>query len=580
MTCIDPTQTTRDDSATFRPRWRVAAAAARRRALVVALARVPALVRTSAHALALAFGLALTTTAQAQQSAAGSADAAETACAALSQEDFAAVPDAATRVTAARFVPASARQVAHCEVQAYVAPNVGFELRLPARDWNGKFAQVGCGGFCGGVFPTACDAVLGRGYACVATDMGHKSTALDAQWAYDNLQAEIDFAYRATHVVTLAGKAITERYFGRGPQRAYFLGCSTGGRQGMVEAQRFPWDYDGIVSGAPVINETGDGMALLWNVVSLHDQRGQPLLSARDLERVHSAAVAHCDLDDGVRDGLIGDPRRCTFDPATLVCAAGAAGDCLSRAQADAVRKVYAGPADSRGKPLYTGGALPGSELNWIDNYVARDGGRSTYHRFMTDLFRFMAFMPDPGPAWTLDQFDWDRDHRRLDLMESLYSGSNPDLRRYKARGGKLLAYQGWADQSVLPLNVIDYYETAEKTLGGRAATQEFFRLFMIPGMNHCVGGEGAHAVDYLSYLEDWVERGVAPDAMLAAHPKPDVASRPQYGARPPAPDEVAFTRPLYPYPLQPRYRGKGDIDAAASYLPRLPAGSKAPPRP
>jgi feruloyl esterase len=299
------------------------------------------------------------TPAQAQGAAAAAPVGIEAACAALPAADFAAIPDAATQVTAARLVPGSARQPAHCEVQAYVAPNIGFELRLPARDWNGKFAHVGCGGFCGGIFPTGCDAVLGRGYACVASDMGHKSTGLDAKWAYDNLQAEVDFAYRATHVVTLAGKAITARFFGQGPQRAYFLGCSTGGRQGMVEAQRFPWDYDGIVSGAPVINETGDGMALLWNVLSLHDRDGKPRLSGADLERVHAAAVARCDRDDGVEDGLIGDPRRCAFDPAELVCAAGASGDCLSTAQADAVRKVYTGPVDSKGRRLYTGGALP-----------------------------------------------------------------------------------------------------------------------------------------------------------------------------------------------------------------------------
>ena len=513
--------------------------------------------------------------AQVQAGAAASDAGIEAACAALPSEDFAAVPDAPTQVTAARFVPASPRQPAHCEVQAYVSPHIGFELRLPARDWNGKFAHVGCGGFCGVIFPTGCDAVLGRGYACVATDMGHKSTVLDAKWAYDNLQAEIDFAYRATHVVTLAGKAITERFFGKAPRRAYFVGCSTGGRQGMVEAQRFPWDYDGIVSGAPVINETGDGMALLWNVASTHDQDGKPLLSADDLKRVHEAAVARCDLDDGVRDGLIGDPRRCGFDPAELACAAGASGNCLTKVQADAVRKVYTGPVDSKGNMLYTGGALPGSELNWIGNYVASDGGRSTYYRFMTDLFRFMGFMPDPGPSWTIDQFDWDSDYRRLDLMESLYSGSNPDLRRFKARGGKLLAYQGWADQSVLPLNVVDYYETAEKTMGGRTATQEFFRLFMIPGMNHCVGGEGAYAVDYLSHLEAWVEQGQAPEMMLAVRPKPEATPRPQYGAPTYTPDQVEFSRPLYPYPLQPKFKGKGDIRDAANYLPQAP-----PPKP
>ena len=319
-------------------------------------------------------------------------------------------------------------------------------------------------------------------------------------------------------------------------------------------------------------------MALLWNVASLHDRQGRPLLSPDDLERVHEAAIARCDLDDGVKDRLIGDPRGCGFDPGALVCAAGASGNCLTEAQADAVRRVYDGPTDSKGNRLYTGGAPPGSELNWIGNYVARDDGTSIYRRFMTDLFRYMAFMPDPGPGWTIDQFDWDRDPRRLDLMESLYSGSNPDLRRFKARGGKLLAYQGWADQSVLPLNVIDYYETAEKTMGGRAATQEFFRLFMIPGMNHCMGGEGAHAVDYLGYLEAWVERGEAPDMMRAAHPKPEMPVRPQYGAPPYRPDEVEFSRPLYPYPLTPRLKRGADPDDATSYVAQPPAESKSRP--
>ncbi len=516
--------------------------------------------------------LALAAAAQAQVPAGAPATVGtEAACASLPLEDFAALPDAPTQVTASRFVAGSPRSPAYCEVQAYVAPQVGFELRLPARDWNAKFAHIGCGGFCGGIFATACDSVVARGYACVATDMGHKSTALDATWAYNNLQGEIDFGYRATHVVTVAGKAITERFFGKGPQRSYFMGCSTGGRQGFVEAQRFPWDYDGIIAGAAVIDETGDGMALLWNVISTHDADGRPLLQPADLERVHAAAIARCDLDDGVKDGLIGDPRTCGFDPAELICAPGTSGNCLTKVQADAVRKVYSGPVDSKGKRLYTGGALPGSELNWIGNYVSRDGGPSTYFRFMTDMFRFMNFMPDAGPRWKIGDFDWDRDYKRLGLMESLYSGSNPDLRKFKAAGGKLLAYQGWADQSVLPLNLVDYYETAERTMGGRAATQEFFRLYMIPGMNHCLGGEGAHAVDYLSYLEAWVEQGKAPDMMLSAHPKPEVTQRQQYGAPPPTGAQVQFTRPLYPYPMQPKYKGKGDPNDAANYVPQPP---------
>jgi hypothetical protein len=504
------------------------------------------------------------------------AAAPESACAALAAQEFGSVQDAPTQVTAARAVPAANDLPAHCEVQGYVSPNVVFRLLLPMAGWNGKFAQIGCGGFCGTLFPGACDGVLARGYACAWTDMGHESTALDAKWAYNNSQAEIDFAYRATHVVTLAAKAITQRFYSSDAKRSYFLGCSTGGRQGMVEAQRFPWDYDGIVAGAPVISETGDGMALLWNVVSTLGPDGHSVLTPADLKRVHAAAVARCDRDDGVEDGLIGDPRACRFDPAELQCKAGQKEGCLSPAQATAVRRIYGGPVNSRGEKLYTGGALPGSELNWISNYVAADGGPSVYERFMSNLFGYMSFVPDPGPGWKVGDFNWDQDYKRLGMMESLYSGSNPDLRRFKAAGGKLIVYQGWADQSVLPLNIVDYYETAERTMGGRASTQEFMRLYMIPGMNHCIGGEGAHTIDYLTHLESWVEDGKAPDVMLAVHPKAQELRRTWWGAHLPPTDAVEFSRPVYPYPLQPRYKGKGDKNDAASYEPRDPTARAA----
>jgi feruloyl esterase len=505
--------------------------------------------------------------------AAAGASAAERRCRALASLDFADVTDAPTQVTASRLVAATANAPAHCEALGYVSPQVGFELRLPEEGWNGRFAQVGCGGFCGAIFAGACDGMLSRGYACIATDLGHKSTALDAKWAYNNLQAEVDFAYRATHVATLAGKAITARYYGRAHQKAYLLGCSTGGRQGMVSAQRFPWDYDGIVAGAPVINETGDGLALLWAVQATLGPDGRSILSHDDVRRVHAAAIARCDRDDGLADGVIGDPRTCRFDPAELACStAGGAtqGACLAPAQVEAVRRIYGGSVNSRGVRLYTGGAMPGSELNWLNNYIAADGGPSVYQRFMTDMFRFLNFMPDPGPSWTINSFDWDRDYRRLDLMESLYSGSNPDLRRFKAAGGKLIVWQGWADQSVLPLNTIDYYETAERTMGGRAATQEFFRLFMVPGMNHCIGGDGAHRIDYLSYIEDWVERGRAPDRLLAVKPRGE-PGRGYLGVPMPAPADIEFSRPVFPYPIGTRYDGRGDPTSAASFLPVKP---------
>lgn len=509
--------------------------------------------------------------AQTRTASASTPDSAEGICAKLPQEDFATILDAPTQVTAARVIPASKHAPAHCEVEGYVQPNVGFVLSLPLTGWNGKFSQIGCGGFCGFVLASRCDAMVTRGYACIMTDMGHKSTPLDAKWALNNLQGELDFGFRATHVATLAGKALTQSFFARAPEHSYFLGCSTGGRQGYVEAQRYPNDYDGIVAGAPPISETGAGMALLWNVVQLNDERGLPQLGPAALQRIHAAAIASCDANDGLKDGLIGDPRACRFDPSELVCKSDASSDCLTVAQADAVRRVYRGPRDSKGRGLNTGGPLPGSELNWIGNYVSRDGSRSTYWQFMTDLFRYLAFMPDPEASWTPRDFDWDRDPKRLGTMEALFSGMNPDLRQYKAAAGKLISFQGWADQSVMPLNVINYYELTERTMGGRQATQQFYRLFMIPGMNHCTGGEGAHAVDYLSYLEAWVEQGKAPDMMLAAHPKSSAGFTMEYGSHLPDPGQIAFTRPLYPYPAVAGYVGHGDPGEADSFRPKSP---------
>ena len=481
-------------------------------------------------------------------------------CQALAGADFSGILDAPTQVLAAKPVAAAGDMPAYCDVQGYIQPQIGIQLRLPA-NWNGKFLKYGCGGFCGAMFTAACDAPLRKGYACIVSDMGHKSTALDAKWAYNNLQAEVDFAYRATHVNAIAGKAITAAFYGKAPSRAIYMGCSTGGRQGLVEAQRFPYDFDGIVAGAPVIDETGDGMALLWNVVATLGKDGRSILGVDDLRLVNKAAIASCDADDGVKDGLIGDPRSCRFDPAALACKGAKGADCLTREQADAVRKIYGGPVNAKGMKLYPSGALPGSELNWIDNYVAKDGGPSTYYKFMGDLFGYMSFMPDPGPGWKITDFDFEKDSKRIAMMEALYSGSNPDLRKFKANGGKMISYQGWADQSVLPLNVIDYYETATKTMGGRAAIEDFYRLFMVPGMNHCTGGAGAYAIDYLDAIEKWVEQGQAPDRLLSVHPKADGPVR-----FPVAAADTAFSRPVYPYPAYPRYAGRGDQNDAANY--------------
>ena len=480
--------------------------------------------------------------------------------------DFAAIPDAPSHIISAKVVPANGDVPAYCYATGYVAPAVGFELRLPTT-WNGKFAMVGCGGMCGGMQAPGCDTALVKGYACIMSDMGHKGTQIDAEWAFNNLQAAVDFGYRATHVAAVAGKYITAVFYGQKPKLSYFFGCSTGGRQGYVEAQRFPDDFNGILAGSPPMSETGDGLDILWAIKATENADGTPLLKAKDILLVNHAVVKQCDMNDGVKDGVIGDPRLCKFDPASLVCKAGQTGDCLTLAQADAVKKIYAGPHNAAGQRWYYG-VMPGSETNWIGSLQRDDGQRSTYKAFMTSMFRFLNFAPSAGPGWTMAQFDWERDPPRLDSMEALFTAGNPDMHRFKAAGGKLISFQGWNDHIVQAEAVTDYYDKAERTMGGRAETQDFYRLFMVPGLNHCQGGTGAYAVDWTGALEDWVERGKAPDQILSVRPQdPTGGLYPRFFT--PAPGVMAnaiFSRPLYPYPARAVYSGKGDPTQASSY--------------
>lgn len=499
-------------------------------------------------------------------------------CAALEDVDFATIPDAPTQLTGAQVRNDSTETPPTCEVSGYISKSIGFQLALPDQDWNGKFLQLGCGGFCGAADLGACDAAVRRGYACAVSDMGHRSTFRDALWAYNNLEAEVDHGYRATHVTALASKTIVERYYGRAPQRSYFMGSSTGGRQAMMEAQRFPWDFDGIVAGVPSLSVAGIHMNLLWANRSMVNSAGEPLFTQSDLDLLHRAVVAKCDLNDGIADGVIGDPRLCSFEPSELRCGAGKQQECLTTLQVEAARRIYGGPVTSQGKPIYMPGALKGSEQTWLDWFtgLARGNRRATYN-FVREEFRYAAFLPDPGPMWKPEDFDFNRDFRRLDMTEALSAAVNPDLRRFKAAGGKLLVFAGWSDAAGMPLHTVDYYEAAERSMGGRAAVQEFLRLFMIPGMHHDLG-EGAFAVDWLSYLERWVETDVAPDQVLSSH----VETSDLDGLEPDAyyrgllrrlqfpldPARVRFTRPVYPYPTSARYSGRGDPNSAANFLP------------
>jgi feruloyl esterase len=473
-------------------------------------------------------------------------------CGALLARSFRDLPDAPTVLVSATVVAGADDLPAHCRVQGHVAPQVNFELQLPlAPAWNGKLLMQGCGGMCGSVQPATCADALARNYAVVTTDMGHSGKAWEALWAYDNLPAEIDFAYRATHVVAVAAKAVVTAYYQRPAARAYFRGCSTGGRQGLVEAQRFPGDFDGIIAGAPVFDETGvAALHLIWSGRANLDAAGTPLLSPADVGRLHEAALAACDAADGRRDRIIEDPSRCDFDPARLRCGVRPAGECLGEAQVAAARRLYGGAVNSAGVKLTPGGLMPGSEYEWVPNFVGRDGPAVFDPAGgVSQLYQYLIFMPDPGPGHGAAEFDFDRDPPRLALMETLYTARNPDLRAFRDRGGKLLLYHGWDDAEIPPLYAIDYFKAVERSMGGASAVAAFMRLYMMPGVAHCRRGPGADTVDWLTYLERWVEQGEAPEEVTAHHltREQDYLGLPRPRFPLPAGD-YDWTRPLRPY--------------------------------
>jgi feruloyl esterase len=432
-------------------------------------------------------------------------------------------------VVSAKTVQASGAVPAYCAVDGVVDPADHFGLWMPeAAQWNGKYIVRGCSGSCGFVaMKPACSAHVRHGYACLTTDMGHQSAPPDT------LQSEVDFGYRATHVTAVAGRAIVSAFYGKEPKYAYFMGCSTGGRQAMIEAERFPRDFDGIIAVAPAnMAPFSGGTSMVPTIDDLNrGADGKAILPSRKVPMLHRAVLAACDAKDGVADGLIANPPACLFDLASLLCKGGDREDCLTAPQVAAAQRIY----KQRGQAL-------GSELAWIGTHL---------HDNPPSPANPLASRSDPATE------------------ESLINPADPDLHPFKAHGGKLIMAQGWADASVTPGPVTDYYRVATATMGGAASLQSFARLFMVPGMQHCSGGEGAYAIDYLGALEEWVEHGHASDRLIGVHPKPGV-NPDLFGIDLPLlqPDNIAFSRAYFPYPLIAAYAGHGNPDDARSYVP------------
>jgi len=449
--------------------------------------------------------------------------------------------------------PASAHgtttvDVPFCRVAGVTAPSIGFEVWMPLADkWNGKFNGVGNGALAGGINYPAMKGPLGLGYAVGSTDGGHKSPSIvDGAWMMGHPELWDDFGYRAVHVMTRNAKAIIEAYYGKAAKYSYFTGCSGGGQQGLAEAQRYPADYNGIVSGAPANFPTRMWPGETWP--SYVTQKSvETKIPVEKLPLINKAAIAACDANDGAKDGLITDPRKCNFDPGTLLCKGADAPDCLTAAQVDSVKKVYGGLKDPTTGAQFWPGYEPGSELGWPGHigepFVIPQG-----------YFKAMVFN---NPNWDWKTFDFANPKDFAILVDAdarygpILNATDPDLMAFKALGGKLILWHGWADQNIAPRNSISYYESVVADQGSEAETQKFMRLFMIPGVGHCSGGAGPDTFNALAALEQWVEKGIAPTQIPA--------SKVTAG-------KTEFTRPLCVYPQVEQYKGTGDINDAANF--------------
>ena len=492
-------------------------------------------------------------------------------------------------ITSASLVPAGGGLPEYCDVRGTIWPEIDFDIKLPT-DGNGKLYYVGGGGYDGSISEYAMTPGLVLGYATAGSNGGHNGFVGDGSFAYNNpdgsnpnwSQKIDDFGYRSVHETANLAKKIIKAYYGRWPSKSYFVGCSNGGREGLQEAERYPYDFDGIIVGAPAISFTGTPFRGLWDSqASAGLLPGTAAIPASKLGLLADAVYEKCDGVDGLVDGFIDDPRLCTFDPLTDLpaCPGDVDGpNCFTLAQRTAIKKIYDGPQNSVGAWLYVGTPLGGEVVGpgmmgtasgWLGSIVPSPymppGTPGDW--LAPDFFKYMAFLPWQDPTWSWTTLNFDTDPARIytsgisarldtasfDVDSAPNAAQLAGLRIFRARGGKIIHYHGWADTLVTPLASVKFYDAVLDSMGD-AKTKSFYKLYMVPGMFHCGGGVGCSNIDWFTPLVNWVENGVEPQEII--------------GARPAYPDLglTARTRPICPYPEVARYSGTGSIDDAANF--------------
>ncbi|MEP7355249.1 MAG: tannase/feruloyl esterase family alpha/beta hydrolase [Acidobacteriota bacterium] len=461
------------------------------------------------------------------------------------------------KINSAKLVPAAANLPEHCEIQGVIWPEAKFVVKLPS-NWNSRFEMVGNGGWAGTITTAAVNTAVGLGYASTSTDTGHDAAkepgAIFAMKSETNPNAArkvIDHGYLAVHETALLAKKMIRVYYGVDPLYSYWVGCSTGGRQGLMEAQRYPEDFDGYVVGAPVLNLTGLQTKAVWNWVALGPGAGE--IKAEKLKALADGVYGKCDALDGLKDGIIENPLACDFHPERdlTACKGAETPDCFTPPQIAALKVIYDGPKNSKGEVIFPGFPPGGEAFALGARGPARsgwDGGMSASFGLGDTFMKYMAFDTPRGASWDYKTLNLDTDPAKMTNVGLIINATITDLSAVKARGGKVLHYHGWADPGVTPKMSVDYYEAVQKTMG---STSDFYRFFPVPGMFHCSGGPGCGEVDWLSAIVSWVEKGTAPTMLVGSHVEAGKTTR---------------TRPVCMYPTVAHYKGSGSIDAAENF--------------
>jgi hypothetical protein len=478
-------------------------------------------------------------------------------------EEMAAVPFGAdVKIESAKLVAGTANLRENCDIRGVIWPEAKFVVKLPT-DWNNRFEMEGNGGWAGTISMAQVDGAVRDGYAATSTDTGHDAQkepgAIFALASASNPNAArkvIDHGYLATHETAVLAKKMIRAYYGSDPRYSYWVGCSTGGRQGLMEAQRYPEDFDGYVVGAPVLFLSGLQMKAIWNYIAVGDGPGK--IATTKLPALAKGVYEKCDALDGLKDGLIENPLKCNFDPAVDLqkCSSEETADCFTPAQIAALKKVYDGPRNSAGKQLFPG-MPPGGEAfasaggrGGAQPRSGWDGSLANSFGLANSFMQYMAFDPPKGANWDYHTFNFDVDANNMTAVGLRIDATIPDLTAVKMRGGKIVHYHGWADPGVSAKMSVNYYEAAKKTMGEKETT-DFYRFFPVPGMFHCGGGPGCGNVDWLAAAVDWVEHGKAPEMLVGAHVEGGKITR---------------TRPICAYPQVAAYKGSGSIDEATNF--------------